>query len=73
MSDSRRSSATVEGSALAVAMFEEEREAKAKAILSERLERSTNDNSPESKRVRRLLKEALQRSNADWLNGGAGK
>jgi len=57
---------------IALAMQQEEREAKARAAVVDLVERTTVDDSAEAKRIRRLMKAAVQRPNADWLVGRSG-
>ena len=54
---------------MAVAMLAEERDLQKKAALTATVERYATDNGPESKRMARLLKAAIQRPNNDWLTG----
>ena len=51
---------------IAMAIQAEERDVEKKAALAETVRRTTSNDGPESKRIMRLLKAALQRPNTDW-------
>jgi hypothetical protein len=54
---------------IAMAMQREQRDVEKKASLTETVKRTKTDDSPESRKIDRLLKSATQRPNAEWLNG----
>lgn len=58
---------------IAMAMQTEQREVQKKAVLTDSVQRTKSDDSPESRKIDRLLKAALQRPNSDWLGGGWGR
>ena len=57
-------------SGIALAMQAEERKLEQKAALTNTVRRTTSDNSPESKRLLRLIDDAFQRPNDDWATAG---
>ncbi len=58
---------------IALFMQMEERELNAKDGLTDLVERTTSNDGAEAKEVRKILKKAIQRTNADWQNQPAGK
>ena len=55
---------------IALAMQAQERKLEQKAALTETVHRTTRDNSPESKRLMRLINDAFQGPNDDWATAG---
>jgi hypothetical protein len=55
---------------IALAMQAEERKLEEKAALTDTVRRSTTDNSPESKKLMRLINDAFRGPNNDWATSG---
>ncbi|HEY4246167.1 MAG TPA: hypothetical protein VGM64_04880 [Lacunisphaera sp.] len=55
---------------IALAMLKEERALEQKTALTDTVRRTTRDDSPESKRLLRLINDATQRPNNDWATSG---
>jgi hypothetical protein len=58
---------------IALAMHQEEVLAKKRAALADRVEQATRDNDADARKLRELVRAAIQRPNDDWATGPSGK
>lgn len=58
---------------IALAMLREDIEKEKRDVMKERVDRLSLDDGPDTRELKRLLKEAIARPNTDWMKGRSGR